>query len=87
MTFGDRPALILLSSRMPAVEQDSLISHFRHSANLKNVPLILIVEKSVPVETVEQLIILGQAAWRKVGSSVAADLLVAEIPQPETVLS
>jgi CheY-like chemotaxis protein len=86
MTFGDRPALILLSSRMPAVDQDSLISQFRHSSNLKNIPLILIVDKPVPVEAVKQLKILGQETWPKAGQSVAAELLVAEIPQVETVL-
>ncbi len=72
---------------MPAVEQDSLVSQFRHSANLKNIPLILIGDEPVPVEAVKQLKILGQEAWRSVGQSVIPEMLVAEIPQVEAVLS
>jgi CheY-like chemotaxis protein len=87
MAYGDRPALILLSAQMPDVDKEALASQFRHLPSTKDVPLILVTDKSLAVDVESEVKILGRAAWRTGGQSVTIETLVAEIPQVETVLS
>jgi signal transduction histidine kinase/DNA-binding response OmpR family regulator len=79
---GDKPDLVLLDPMMPDVEGVSVIAQLRRIAAPKRLPIIGIVDRSVPFqEGNDKVKMLGQENWTKMRHPFVTDVLVAEIVQ------
>ncbi len=79
LAAGDKPDLVLIDLKMPDVDGASVISQLRQVAAPKSLPIIVIVDRSLPAEENNRVKMLGRENWTKLKHPFVTDALVAEI--------
>jgi len=87
MAIGNTPALILIGAKIPLVNDETVISQFRHTPETKEIPLVVITDEPIETEKDEVVSILGRKNGTTINRFVSVDSIISEIVRIETTLN
>ncbi len=78
---GSKPDLILIDTKIPAVNGKTIIAQLRQILGSENVPIIVVTDRLIPPKVDGTIKMLGRENWARLRQPLPVDALVAEIVQ------